>query len=322
MRLDSTAKVNLAKPVSVMLAKNERRHKMALDLQYEKKEQIPAGFEDLYTEKNVENAEGEMIPTFFLTEINGMKTEQDTSKLETALKAERAEHGETKKKLKVWDGKDPEKLAENDALLEEYKAKIEAMEGTDEDLDIRVAKLVEARIAKQTAPLERTIEELTTKEKEATGKVSELNALIEDREMRDRVREAATFAKVNPTAMPDIEMMAKHYLEKDETSGNLITKDGLEGIAPGLSMKQFFEDIKAHRPHWYPVSQGAGTVDVTNPRKIVGFDGDNPWSNEHWSITGQGAVVREHGMDMAEKLARAMGTKAIGGERPKPPSND
>ena len=117
MRLDSTAKVNLAKPVSVMLAKNERRHKMALDLQYEKKEQIPAGFEDLYTEKNVENAEGEMIPTFFLTEINGMKTEQDTNKLETALKAERTEHGETKKKLKIWDGKDPEKLAENDALL-------------------------------------------------------------------------------------------------------------------------------------------------------------------------------------------------------------
>jgi hypothetical protein len=42
---------------------------------------------------------------------------------------------------------------------------------------------------------------------------------------------------------------------------------------------------------------------------------DNPWSEEHWSITAQGAYVKQYGLSVAQRKARQAGV-SIGALKP------
>ena len=61
-----------------------------LELIYNSTEEIPSGFESLYTEKDGK---------WHLTGIKGMKTSDDVTKLQTSLRKERDDHKKTKDRL-------------------------------------------------------------------------------------------------------------------------------------------------------------------------------------------------------------------------------
>jgi len=92
-----------------------------LELIYNSAEDIPEGFDSLYTEKDGK---------WHLTGVKGMKTSQDTDKLSKSLREERAAHKATKDKLAKF-GEDPD----IDAILEkldgyeDLEARLEAGEG-------------------------------------------------------------------------------------------------------------------------------------------------------------------------------------------------
>ena len=136
------------------------------------------------------------------------------------------------------------------------------------------------------------------------------NTLV-TRDRNDAVRSVATEMKVLSTAIPDVEMVAGMFLERDETSGEFIVKADAKGVTPGADVKQFLKEMQKQRPHWWPASQGGGA----GGGKGLGDSEDNPWSPKGWSLTKQGQYVKEHGMAEAEKAAKSAGSK-IGATRP------
>jgi len=62
-----------------------------LELTYDNADAIPSGFEDLYTESD---------GVFRLTNVNGLQTDDNVSRLETALAKEREAHKATKEKFR------------------------------------------------------------------------------------------------------------------------------------------------------------------------------------------------------------------------------
>ena len=90
---------------------------MKLKLSYDKEDDVPEAFKELYTEKDGK---------FLLTGVEGLRTDTDVGKLQDALKKERAAHDKTKQTLKAFEGIDAEKIRGDLDELEELRAVKEA----------------------------------------------------------------------------------------------------------------------------------------------------------------------------------------------------
>jgi hypothetical protein len=274
-----------------------------LELSYDKMDAVPEAFRPLYEEKD-----GKAV----LTRINGMKTQQDVFNVQEALRKEREDHGKTRDAFKPWKafGDDPNALQ---TKLDRI-AELEAAAGGKLD-DAAINKLVEARLGQKTAPLERQLKDIAGERDTAVSERDALRAAIQRRDMNDVVRAVATEMKVLATAIPDVEMVAASYLERDPTSGEFIVKADAKGVTPGSDLKGFMKEMQKLRPHWWPASQGGGAGGGG------GFDNidDNPWSPKGWNLTKQGAYVKEHGMAKAELAAKAANSR-VGATRPTQPS--
>lgn len=271
----------------------------AIELSYEKMDAVPEAFRALYTEKD-----GKAV----LTGVNGMKTAQDVLNVQEALRKERADHTALKDAMKPWKafGDDP---AELQAKLDRI-AELEAAAGGKLD-EAAIQKLVDARLGQKTAPLERQLKDALTERDTILAENSTLKTSILSRDRNDAVRSIATEMKVLATAIPDVELVAGMFLEKDDTTGQFIVKADAPGVTPGLDIKGFLKEMQKVRPHWWPASQGGGAGGGG------GFDNadDNPWSSKGWNMTKQGQYVKEHGMAKAEVAAKAVGSK-VGATRP------
>ena len=270
-----------------------------LEIEYESIDQVPETFRDLYTEQD-----GKAV----LTGVNGMKTNQDVINVQEALRKERADHAAAKEALKPWRsfGDDPSELQ---SKLDRI-AELEAAAGGKLD-EAKIQELVENRIGQKTGPLERKLKDTTTTLEQLQQENGQLKNTLVTRDRNDAVRAVATEMKVLSTAIPDVEMVAGMFLERDETSGEFIVKADAKGVTPGADVRQFLKEMQKQRPHWWPNSQGGGA----GGGKGLGESEDNPWSAKGWSITKQGQYVREHGMAEAEKAAKSAGSK-IGASRP------
>lgn len=271
----------------------------AIELSYDKMDAVPEAFRGLYTEKD-----GKAV----LTGVNGMKTAQDVLNVQEALRKERADHAALKDAMKPWKafGDDP---AELQTKLDRI-AELEAAAGGKLD-EAAIQKLVDARLGQKTAPLERQLKDALTERDTILAENSTLKTSILSRDRNDAVRAIATEMKVLATAIPDVELVAGMFLEKDETSGQFIVKADASGVTPGLDIKGFLKEMQKVRPHWWPASQGGGAGGGG------GFENadDNPWSAKGWNLTKQGSYIREHGMAKAEIAAKAVNSK-VGATRP------
>lgn len=254
---------------------------------YESKDQIPAGFESLYTERD-----GKWV----LTGVEGLKTPKDVETLQESLRKERTDHAETKTKLKAWGDRDvTATLAELDKI-EEYKL---AAEGKMDEAKIET--LVSSRLNQVKAPLEREISQLKEKNTGLENTNKELVTKDQRRTKFDQLRTEAIAAKVRPEAIDDVLLIVDGMTELT-TDGKVITKESA-GIVAGLGPKDLFQEMQKTRSYWWPSSTGDGA----RPGGGGGFD-KNPWSREHWNITEQGKAVTADA-EKAGRMAASVGSK-------------
>lgn len=241
---------------------------------------------------------------FELTGIEGVKTAADVDRIQKTLNTEREAHKATKAKLAPFA----------DLNIEEVTAKLDRFDELEAAAsgkldDEKINKLVETRLKTQLAPKDRDLkkaqDELTAlREENARLKSGEKRRLI-----HDAVREAAGKHKVLDSAIEDALFMAERVMDVDE-DGNVVTKDGV-GVTPGSNAADWLQEIQPKRPHWWPATQGSGGKGSGGGTAFP----NNPWTADNWNLTAQGAVVREKGMDVANKMAEQAGT-TVGGPRP------
>lgn len=258
-------------------------------------DEVPQQFHELYTERNGQ---------FEISAIEGMRTQADVDRLQTALTKERDDHKGTKTKFSAFANLDPVEVADKLARFPELEA---AAEGKlDEN---KINAIVESRIKAKLAPVERERDvlkgQLTEKDELITG----FQRRDTQRKISDKVREAATSAKIIPEAFDDALMLADRVFEVAE-DGRVVTRDNV-GVTPGIEPSVWFTELQAKRPHWWGPTVGAGA----SGSRVPG-GGQNPFSHEHWNMTEQGALVRTNRV-RAEQLAKSAGT-TIGGARPQP----
>ena len=270
-----------------------------LEISYDSMDAVPADFASLYTEND-----GKAV----LTHVNGLKSSADIAKLQEANRKEREDHKKTRDLIKPWNdlGMTPEEAS--DAL-----ARIPELEASQGKIDeTKMEELVGARLAQKTAPLERTLAEREKLVETLQTENSSLKASIERRDLHEQIRTIGTEMKILGTAMPDAEMLAGAYFERDPDTKQFVTKADVVGVEPGMDIKQFMKAMQQSRPHWWPNSNGGGA----GGGGAAVLDGKpNPWAAGSWNMTEQGRVVTEHGMEVAERLAKSAGT-TVGGLPP------
>lgn len=269
-----------------------------LEIQYDSLQAVPEAFRPLYSEKD-----GKAV----LTGVNGLKTQADINNLSEALRKERNDHKAAQDALKPWStlGKKPEEImSQLDRIAELELAAAGKID------DKKITEMVESRLGQKIGPIERQLRESTTLLDTVTKERDTFRDQLYRRDMVDVVRGVAVDMKVVPSAMADVELFAQFALERQE-DGTYITKSGIPGVTPGVDAKGLLKEMQKHRPHWWPASSGGGAGGGTG-----GINGDkNPWSSEHWNLTQQGQIVREHGMTKAQELAKAAGS-FVGATKP------
>jgi hypothetical protein len=279
---------------------------------YATREEIPEGYDALYTERNGQ---------WELTGITGVKTEADIARIQAALVKERNDHKATRTSLSAFEGLDPEVVSAQAIELEETKAQLAAIKNDGTIDETKLEPIIAARVAQRIAPLERDLRgvnaKLLDKDKllaAKDGEVGQLRTTIVTGNVERAIRDAAIEAKLLPTAVVDAVMHGRATFEVTE-DGRIITKDG-SGATPGLSPKEWLKDMQEKAPHWWAPSVGGGSAGGGGggPKGTYG-GANNPWSAAGWNMTKQGALVRQLGEPKAAEIAAQAGSK-IGATHP------
>lgn len=250
-------------------------------------------FRTLYQERNGK---------FEITGIEGMKTQADVDRLQTALTKERNDHKSVKDKFAPLANFD---VTEVLGKLDRFGELEEAAKGKLDDA--KIDELVSKRISSKLGPVERERETYKAQLTEAQGKLQEYAARETQRTIFDKIRDAATSAKILPEALDDALLLAERVFEVTE-DGRVVTKDNV-GVTPGIDASVWFNELQTKRPHWWGPSVGGGASGSKTPGGQ-----NNPWSAEHWNMTEQGKILQTN-RSRAEQLAKSAGT-SIGGPRP------
>lgn len=269
---------------------------MSLKAILESLDNVPEHFHELYTEKN---------GRWELTGIEGVKTQADVDRLQSALSKERNDHKVTRERYAVLGERNPDEIL---TILDRIPELEAAAAGKIDDEKLN--EMVEGRIKTKLAPVEREKAGLLAKVTELTGAVEQYQLRERTRSIHDEVRRAATASKVLPEALEDALMLAERVFEVDE-DGRVVAKDGV-GCTPGVDPAVWLTELQSKRPHWWGPSHGGGA----QGNNRGGAGGSNPWSAESWNMTEQGRILMEN-RARAEQLAKSAGT-TIGGPRPAP----
>jgi hypothetical protein len=276
---------------------------MSLKAIHESLDNIPEQYRDLYSERDGK---------FELTGIDGVKTQADVDRVMEAHRKEKAEHVATKSKLKAFTALeiDPDQYTQDQDELKELRVRVE-QGGNGKVDEEKLEKLVEARVATKTAPLERELRKLSEENKTLTDENGNFKRENLVRTITDATRTAATSLKVIDSAQDDVLMLAERVMEVLD-DGTVVTKDGM-GVTPGIAPDVWLQEMQSKRPHWWPPSQGGG-AGGGNGSGIPGL-AKNPWTADNWNLTAQGQVVREHGSEKAMQIAKLAGS-ALGATHP------
>lgn len=274
-----------------------------LKLKYDTQEEIPEGFDGLYTEKD---------GTWHLTGVEGLQTNENVERLQGALTKEKNDHKETKKKLRALDGVNAETVHDELEELKELRAMKEAGEldpAEGAPSEEKIEEMVNARLARHVAPIER--ENKALKDENATLKEenSGLSGEIKSSRIQAAIRSEAEKANIASTAIDDVVALGERLFEIDD-DGEVLTRDQV-GVTPSVTPDMWLQEIKDNKPHWWPASTGGG---ANGEDRSGGGGSVNPWSRKNWSLTEQGRIFKED-PKKAEQLAKMAGSK-VGATRP------
>lgn len=256
---------------------------------------IEASFHSLYTEQG----DG----TFLLTGVEGMKTQGDIDKLQTALSKERTDHRALKTAFApiVASGMKVDEVV----TLIDRREELEAAAAAGGDSK-KIDGIVEGRIKSRIVPLERERDTLKTQLSEREKELEGFRTERTERTIGDAIRGAASKSQgFHAHALDDALLLGSRHFQIDE-EGKVLTKDGLEPAA-------WLADLQAKRPHWWATSQGGGAGGGSGK----GQGSNNPFSHAGWNLTEQGRMFKEDPAK-AQQLAKTAGT-TIGGKRPAAP---
>lgn len=278
---------------------------MPLKAVHATKDEIPAEYQTLYTEKGDQ---------WELTGIQGVKTQADVDRVQGALTKEKNDHKEAKAKIAVWGDLVHEDVVTSlDRIPElEAAAKGKLDENAIEEI---VNRRVEGTIRSQLAPLEREIKTLKTTNGELTESNTKFQTTDRRRKISDDFRKQLNEQKVRSEAHPDALMLANSVMEIREDDGAIVTREGLDGIPAGLSSENLLQELQDSRPHWWVESKGTGSRGSGGGGGAGFAGGKNPWSADGWNLTTQGRYLKDHGREKAEQAAKAAGVH-IGATRP------
>lgn len=240
----------------------------------------------------------------FELQVSGMRTEADVQRVQNALTKERSDHGALKQRVSLLG----EHKIEDVVTILDRVPELEAAAAGKLDPH-KIDEIVETRIKSRLAPVERERDSLKVQLTEKDTLLDGFSKKEKTRTIHDRVREAATKAKLLPEAIDDALLLADRTFELEEGTNKVVTKDGI-GVTPGVDPEVWFSDLQTKRPHWWGGSAGGGAA---GQRQNVG-GGTNPWSHDHWNMTEQGRLYNEN-RERAEQMAKAAGT-SIGGAKP------
>jgi len=272
---------------------------------YEKQEEIPEGYADLYTEKGGK---------WELTGVEGIQTQANIDRLQTSLTKERTDHKETKEKLSKFGSLDADQAQKDADEIAELKVSLETAQAAAGEGKVdqeAVDKLVDAKVATMVTPLKRELDKANETMKAQGDQIVGFELSNTNRTIADSVRKAATELKVIPGALDDVLMLSERVFENID--GTIVTKDGV-GVTPGITADVWLTEMQDKRAHWWPVNQGGGAGGSGD----TGGGGPNPFSAKDWNLTEQGAAVRADPAK-AERLAKSAGT-TVGGGKPAAPA--
>lgn len=252
-----------------------------LELSYDSQDEIPAGFEGLYTEKDGKHV---------LTRVKGLATRENVARLETALNKERNDHKASKQKYATLN---------TYGSLEEVVAKLDSIP----ELEAKAAGSkdpanIDALVAAKVAPLQRTLDQTQLQLKDLQAENSTYKQKEVSHKIKDAVTTAATALKLKAAAIPDAIMYAERVLMLDD-SGNVVTKDGV-GVTPFLDPKSWLEEVIPTKQHWLEESVGG---DAGGGKGNGDFSG-NPYSEANWSISEQMKLYKANPTKAKQLAAR------------------
>jgi hypothetical protein len=233
--------------------------------------------------------------------VEGMKTDTDVHKLQTALAKERDDHKAAKSTLKGLVG---DRTAEETvALLDSVPELIAAVENSKKPDDERINSLVEARIRSRLTPVERERETLKTAKADYEQRIAKYEASDRMRAIQSTMLIAMRGGsdgkgpKVLPVAEEDVLLAAERVMQINE-DGTVSTKDGADPVT-------WLYEVSSRKPHWYEPSGGGGAKgsSAVNGASFA----SNPWTKKHWNATNQGREIRAD-RNRAEQMAKAAGS--------------
>ena len=241
----------------------------------------------------------------FVIQVEGMKTQADIDRVQSSLTAARTEASGFKAKLALLGDRKVEDVV---TLLDRIPELEAAAEGKlDEE---KINQLVEGRIQAKLAPVTRERDSAKTRVTELEGIVANFEGKEKGRTIHDQVRRAAKAAGVLDEAVDDALMLADRTFELTEDGVAVVKKD--TSFAEGLQPKDWFADLQAKRPHWWPATAGGGA----GGNRGGNGGGTNPWSHEGWNLTDQGKIYAAD-KGRAETLAKAAGhASPLGAQKP------
>lgn len=268
---------------------------MLLKFKYKKKEDIPEGYEKLYTEKDSE---------WVFTAISSLKTDEDVQALQTANRNERELHDETKLKLRKYTDivseegletlqKDIDDLEDfRESGDPEHKNNPDA-KFTQQDIDITVEK----ELKRSTRESERALKVATDSNVELTAENETLKTNHRTSVIKDAVVLGSAETGLLSGTMEDIQEIALRICEVTD-EGKVVVKEGngdISGLDISTVLKEEWPDKK---PYFYEASKSGGGKGGTD----TNFNGDNPFHKDSINLTNQSKMIK----DTPEKAKRAI----------------
>lgn len=245
-----------------------------LKASYTSQSDIPAEYTDLYKEKD----------GVFVIQVDGMKTQADVDSVLRAKQHEVQRRQEAEGRLRSYEalGDDPDEIQKKLDSIPVLEAKASG------NSDDKMEEIVKARVAQEVGAVQRDLDKANSRNAELEKENTSFKQERLTRTITDQVRTAATEAKVLDTAIDDVLLYGEKLFEVTE-DGRVVTRDGV-GVPPGITAKDWLEDMQAKKGHWWPASQGGGAGGNDN----AGPGGKNPFSKDNWNVTEQMKLMREN----------------------------
>lgn len=276
---------------------------MTLKAVVENLDDVPEALRGEYAEKDGK---------FYLDLDDTIKAHQAVLPLANALKAVKTEKTALQTKLSeamakaAPEGFDTEEWNRLKELDEKMKKDPNYKGPTDPEAQQRLKDQYEQRLANLE---KKRIDDLAEKDKV----ISSRDEVLRRRVVEDDLTQALTAASIAPKFVKAVRAMLKSVVktEREEESGEFVAH--VETDLGSVSVMQYVES-------WAKSDEGKSFVEPPRGGGAQGADkggrGEvNPFSRDNWSVTSQGAMVKDKGFEHATKMAKLAGT-TVGGPMP------